>query len=192
MQLFLCHYFRRQKSTSWPRCRTCCDSACSHRPSCSRSANCSLLSTTSCPERPSPMSFRYRREWNNASVYRFNNEQSLSDFSWIFNVFNFKYVLHTWLEFHYFMYLNKDFQPLSDNEKDGDQYSPSIDIKLIFIWLTLFECLFFVFFFDKYYRRCYICLVLLVFQTLSDLDPSLTYITDMASKVNSIIPNSLV
>ena len=60
----VCFYFRRQKSTSWPQCRTCCDSVCSPRPSCGRSANSSPSSTTSCPGRPSLMSSRYSREPN--------------------------------------------------------------------------------------------------------------------------------
>lgn len=61
MKLLLRDGCRRQKSTSWPRCRTCCDRAWSHLPSCSRSASSSPSSRTSCPGRPSPMSSRYKR-----------------------------------------------------------------------------------------------------------------------------------
>lgn len=47
------------------------------------------------------------------------------------------------------------------------------------------------FFPANYGKSSYIFLLLLVFQTLSDLDPSLSYITDMASKVNSVIELNL-
>lgn len=157
-----CFYFRRQKSTSWPQCRTCCDSVCSPPPSCSRSANSSPSSTTSCPGRPSLMSSRYSTELN--KILHFTG-----------GLRNLRHMIDAQLP------LLVDIKPrfdISDYNEVGvlnndSTYKIETVSACLLIFLTVNLC------------------ALLRFQTLSDLEPSLAYITDLATKVSSFITLAL-